>query len=91
MTFKLRKGVSDEVLLVADRAVQTDFAYHQPGMVRRTMARGADGEWMVLDFWDSAEHAESCLVGWHGEPAPRAFTALLEEATVHTDRYETLD
>jgi hypothetical protein len=91
MTFKLRAGVTDESFLAADRAVQVDFAYHQAGLIRRTTARGADGVWMVLDLWDSAEHADACLDGWHHDPAPLAFTALLEDTTVRTNRYETLD
>jgi hypothetical protein len=91
MTFKLRAGVTDELFRAADHAVQVDFAYHQPGMIRRTTARGAHGVWMVLDMWDSPEHADACLDGWHHEPAPLAFTALLEEDTVRTERYETLD
>lgn len=91
MTFRLRPGAPEAEFLAADGRVQTEFAYQQAGMVRRTTARGADGDWVVVDLWRSAPDADACLDGWHRDPAPRAFMALVDEATVRVQRFETLD
>jgi hypothetical protein len=91
MTFRLRAESSEADFLAADRRVQVEFAYHQPGMVRRTTARNPDGTWVVIDLWASATDAANYVDGWNRDPAPRAFTALIDEATVETRSYETLD
>jgi hypothetical protein len=91
MTFRLREGVAEADFLAADGRVQTEFAYHQSGMVRRTTARGQDGDWVVVDLWRSAADADACLDGWHRDPAPRAFMALVDEGTVRVQRFQTLD
>jgi hypothetical protein len=91
MTFRLRAESSEADFLAADRRVQVEFAYHQPGMVRRTTARNPDGAWMVIDLWASAADATNYVDGWNRDPAPRAFMALIDEATVETRSYETLD
>ncbi|MBO0690797.1 MAG: hypothetical protein J2P40_14650 [Candidatus Dormibacteraeota bacterium] len=91
MTFRLRSGASEAEFLAADRRVQAEFAYQQPGMVRRTTGRGHEGDWVVVDLWRSAAHADACLDGWHRDPAPRAFMAFVDEATVRVQRFETLD
>ena len=38
MTFRLAPGADEQAFLDADRRVQTDFAYRQPGLMRRTTA-----------------------------------------------------
>lgn len=91
MTFRLRPGVAEPDFLVADRRVQTEFAYHQPGMIRRTTGRSQDGTWVVVDLWGSATDADGCGDRWHREPAPLAFMALVDDTTVRTQRFETLD
>jgi len=91
LTFRLAPGTDDAAFLDADRRVQTEFAYHQPGLVRRTTARGADGEWIVIDFWQTAGHADACDQRWSTDPAATAFMALVDGSTVMTRRYETLD
>jgi hypothetical protein len=92
MTFRLAPATEESAFLEADRRVQTEFAYHQPGLIRRTTARGTgDGEWIVIDLWRSAADAEACAERWDREPAPAAFMDLVDRATVRTTRYETLD
>jgi hypothetical protein len=44
-------AVDDFVAINA--AYQTEFAYQQPGLRRRTVAPGLDGEWLVLTVWSS--------------------------------------
>ena len=55
------------------------------GFVRRTTARGDDGEWMVLTFWGTEQDAEA------GASASTALSGVIDPATLRTKRYETLD
>lgn len=90
MTFRLRDGADEEAFLAADKRLQTDFAYQQPGIVRRTTARGDDG-WIVVDLWQSAEAADAMSARWDADPIAAAFVSFLDEASVTVHRYETLD
>jgi hypothetical protein len=91
MRFRLAPGTEEEAFLDADRRVQTDFAYQQPGLLRRTTARGDGGEWIVIDVWRSAADADSCGERWGREPVTAALVALVDESSVQTARYATLD
>ena len=90
--FRLVDDATDEAaFLAADRQVQIEFAYQQPGMVRRTTARGADGEWLVVTMWASAEDADAATSRAGSHAAVAAFRALVDGASLSTDRYTTLD
>jgi hypothetical protein len=91
MTFRLGPEASEAEFLAADRRVQTEFAYQQPGMIRRTTGRNPDGTWVIIDLWASPTAAADYVDGWNQEPAPIAFMALIDQSTVVTQSYETLD
>jgi hypothetical protein len=90
MTFRLAPGTDEATFLAADRLVQTEFAYHQPGLLRRTTARGQDGAWVVIDLWRSEPDAAACSEIWGHDPITAGFMALVDSATIHVARYETL-
>ena len=90
-TFRLAGGASDAGFVAADERMQTEFAYQQPGIVRRTTARGADGEWVVVTLWASAEAADAALAASASDPAAAAFAATLDTSSVRTARYEPFD
>jgi hypothetical protein len=89
LTCRLAAGVDEAAFLAADRRVQTEFVPNHPGFVRRTTARGADGGWMVLTFWATADAADASRRRAEGDPVASAFGAMLEGVAV--SRYETLD
>jgi hypothetical protein len=91
MRFRLVPGGDEAAFLAADRRVQEDFAYQQPGLVRRTTARGDDGGWIVIDLWRSAADARACDARWEHDPVTQGFMALLDRSTVSTERYQELD
>jgi hypothetical protein len=91
MTFRLRSADDEAAFMEADRRVQSEFAYHQPGLLRRTTARSEDGQWIVIDLWQSAAAADACDERWSSDPVARTFMALVDEATVTTERFATLD
>jgi len=83
LTFRLVAGADEEAFLAADKRVQAAVSSLE-GFVRRTTARGADGEWLVLSFWWGAFYADAA-------PADQGFDVLIDPSSVDRRRYETLD
>ena len=78
-TFRL---AGDEAAFTeADKREQHDLCVRNRGLIRRTTARGADGEWLVLALWDSKEAIE--------EPGSE-LVALVDPASVSVRLYEDL-
>jgi len=91
MTFRLAAGADEEAFLAVDKRLQTDFAYQQPGLLRRTTAHSVDGQWIVLDLWASAADADACAVRWESDPIAAEFMAFVDRDTVTVVRYELLE
>lgn len=91
MRFRLAEGTSEAEFLAADKALQEEFAYQQPGLLRRTTARGEDGSWIVVDLWASADASRACSRRWDDDPHVRRFMAMLDPTSVEIDRYEPID
>jgi hypothetical protein len=91
MRFRLRPGTDEASFREADARLQTAFAYHQPGLARRTTARSDDGEWIVIDLWRSVADAEACAARWDGDPVVARFMTLVDPDSVRTERYLELD
>jgi hypothetical protein len=51
--FRLNDATSAEDFVVINARYQTDFAYQQVGLRRRTVAPGLDGGWLSLTVWGS--------------------------------------
>ena len=90
-TFRLTAGADEEAFLAVDKRLQSEFAYQQPGLVRRTTARGADGDWLVIDLWSSAEHADACAARWETDALAQEFMGFVDPSTVQVTRYVELD
>jgi hypothetical protein len=89
LTFRLMPGADEKAFIEADARLQTEFLYMQPGIVRRTTACNADGEWAIVTFWGSQADAEKSSV--IDDPASDAFWALVDPSTVQRKIYESLD
>ena len=93
MTFRLVDGADEAAFLAADKQLQSEFAYQQPGLVRRTTARGEGarwGEWIVVDLWESARHADDCAARWDDDPIARGFMSFVDRSTLDVRRYADL-
>ena len=94
MTFRLADDADVDAFLAADKRLQSDFAYQQKGLIRRTTARGERdraGEWIVIDLWASAADADACAAIWDDDPVARAFMAFVDRDSVEVRRYRDLD
>ena len=78
-TFRL---VGDEAAFAeADKGEQHALMLRNRGLIRRTTARGAEGEWLVLTLWESRDAIE--------EPGSE-LAGLLDPASVDVRFYEDL-
>jgi hypothetical protein len=91
MRFRLAPGADPESFRSADGELQSDYAYHQPGLLRRTTARGADGDWIVIDLWRSAADADAVDATWGREPVSNRFLSFVDAGSVVSERYDTFD
>jgi hypothetical protein len=91
MRFRLVPGADVDAFRAADRRVQSDFAYQQPGLVRRTTATDRDGNWIVIDLWRSGQAAKAADARWGQDPATTEFMAFVDSSTVTTERYAEVD
>jgi hypothetical protein len=88
VTFRV---VGDEASFLAlDQQIQTEFAYQQPGLTRRTTARSDDGEWTVITVWASGESADAANAVWQTHALHAEFARLTATKTLTEKRYEAL-
>jgi heme-degrading monooxygenase HmoA len=90
-TFRLVDGADEAAFREADHRLQTEFIPNHPGFLRRTTARGPGGEWLVVVLWGSEDAAEASRVQAAGHPVAEAFLAYVDQASLATRRYATLD
>jgi hypothetical protein len=90
MHFRVLAGISDDEFLAADHRLQTEFAYQQPGMLRRTTARDQHGEWLVIDHWRSAADADACADRWDHDTIAQSFMQLVDRTSVRVQRFWTV-
>jgi len=91
VTFRLAAGIEQDDFLVADKRAQTEFLYLQPGLLRRTTARGLDGEWLVVTLWVTGRDADAASVSARDDPATSLLTSLMDPSSVTNNRYDTLE
>lgn len=84
-TFRLADGVDPAGFRELDARVQQEIAYQHAGIVRRTTARSADGEWLVSTIWQSAAHADAATA------VLDALRPHIDAATLRSTRYDELD
>lgn len=88
LAFNLIEGSDEEAFVLADKRVQAEFAYQQPGLLRRTTARSiGGGSWMVIDLWRSAEDADAADAKRAEDPAAAEFMSFVDRSTMRTARY----
>jgi hypothetical protein len=90
ITFRLADGVDPAVFRTVDGRVQVEFAYQQPGLLRRTLGR-RDQTWLVLQIWTTSEAAHAASVAFDATPSGREFLALIDRDSLVVDRYEGVD
>ena len=91
LRFRLRTGADEEAFVAADKRLQAEFAYQQPGLLRRTVARGEGQEWVVLSLWATPDSADAGDMLWAPDDTCRAFRSFIDPGTVRSERFVELD
>ncbi len=91
LTFTLRPGVDDEYFLALDGRVQTEFAYQQAGLARRTTGRNDEGRWLVLSVWSSADAAADAVEAFESSALGAEFTSLIDPDSIRSECFAGLD
>lgn len=90
LTFRLLADADETEFVAADAIVQTDFAYQQPGLVRRTLARDADGAWLALSVWFDDATADAAWAARATSPAIATAESFIDASSNQRARYEDL-
>ena len=80
----------DDAVRAADARFQTDFAHGQPGLLRRTTARGQDHRWCVVTLWATGEDADRAQAAAGGDEAASAFWRLVDPGSIRVERFTLL-
>jgi hypothetical protein len=75
--FRLLPGTTEQTLLDAADAIQRDFLASQPGLVRRELLRGKDGQWVDLLHWQDDEAARAAMARAAESPVCHRYFALM--------------
>ena len=90
-TFTLAASADADAMRAADARMQTDFAYQQPGLFRRTTARDGDGRWCVVTLWVSYDDAAAADSASRTDAVAQAFWSLVDAESVSVQRYNLLE
>jgi hypothetical protein len=71
--------------------MQTEFAYQQPGLFRRTVGRADGGRWCVVTLWGTIDDAERADAAARTDEVAVAFWAMTDPASVRVERYSLLE
>ena len=90
-TFRLRPEADEEAFLALDTRVQTELAYQETGLMRRTTARSAGGTWLVIEIWRSEDDADASAADRAGSRLQAEYRAFIDRTTMESDRFATFD
>lgn len=76
ISFKLKKGVSEEAFLLASERCHDEVLSQQQGFISWEVLRDGD-TWVDLVKWETPEDAKRAETAGQGNPAAREFYACL--------------
>lgn len=88
--FRLVSGVTTDIFLEKNADYQQHFVYQQPGLLRRTVASGLDGEWVSITSWVSMMDARRSASESLTSPIALEFSAILEPTSLSTEYFKEL-
>jgi len=83
-------SADEDALRAADERLQTDFAYQQPGLRRRTTARDHEGRWCVVTLWTSHDEAVAAEAAAKTNEVAQEFWSLVDGDSVSVQRFTLL-
>ncbi|MGY9047431.1 hypothetical protein P775_02880 [Puniceibacterium antarcticum] len=91
VTFRLAEGVTEEAFIAETKTMEREFLGKLQGFIDRDTGKSADGGWIVVLHWASAEDAQASMNKFVDAPGTKAFTACLDMSTFQMVRYTLED
>jgi hypothetical protein len=88
--FRLADDINIEDFLAKNADYQQRFAYLQPGLLRRTVASGLDGEWLAITWWRSMNDARRSTSAATTSPIAVEFNSRLDPTSLITGYFKEL-
>jgi len=87
VTFKLAKGISDEVFL-AENEHLNNWVKTQPGFEYRALAQTNDGRWTDTVFWQDMETASAAQQSFGDEPSLQGMMKVIDMDSIKVDHQQ---
>ncbi|MCL6265578.1 hypothetical protein [Flagellimonas myxillae] len=78
--FTIKEGITEQELLQASKALQTDFLEKQSGFIRRELLVQSDRNYIDMVLWENMEAAHGVMEKVKDSAACSTYFALMEEA-----------
>jgi Antibiotic biosynthesis monooxygenase len=88
--FRLKDGAHEEAFQEASESMEEGFARRQPGFLNRSLARGDEGTWVDVVFWQDLKSAVDAAEAFMGSEACMPFFGMIDEDSVRLSHYEVV-
>jgi hypothetical protein len=88
--FRLNDVTSVDDFVAINENYQTDFAYRQEGLRRRTVATNLDGGWLSLTIWSSKSDVHRANEEAESSTVAQAFEACIEPSSKTVEYFKEL-
>lgn len=90
MSYNTKKDTDLNVLKTTDKKLTTEFTEKQKGFLQRLTGENEDGKQVVAVYWDTKNNSDAALQPFMNNPISKEFMGLMDAATIHFGRYQTL-
>ncbi len=87
--FDLNAGVDGDVFKARDLEIEQEFASQQPGFLKRLSGVDANGQYVVMVFWETLADADASIAAFGVDPTVADYFAMIDAATFSAERYTT--
>jgi hypothetical protein len=91
VNFRLNPGITDDEFIAETMSMERNFLGKLQGFLDRDTGKSADGEWVVVLHWASAEDAQASMDKFVGNEGTKSFTAKIDMSTFRMTRFELRD
>jgi heme-degrading monooxygenase HmoA len=88
--FKLKADADETAFLATEERLSNGQICQQKGFISREIAKGENGEWVVILHWESGEDSEAWRPKFMQDPDGQAFASQLDFSSMKQDRYHTI-
>lgn len=91
VNFRLNPGITEDEFIAETMSMERNFLGKLQGFLDRDTGKSADGEWVVVLHWASAEDAQASMDKFVGNEGTKSFTSKIDMSTFRMTRFELRD